>query len=123
MTTSTLTDILYDALERENSALLAGVIGTDGLSVELVLLDGDVPHDRAEAEAELSTLVLSAAGAAQRLGVGALTDLVLETELITYLVSYITPGYYAVLGVQAGSSLGRARFTVRQIVDTVLAEL
>jgi predicted regulator of Ras-like GTPase activity (Roadblock/LC7/MglB family) len=115
--------ILYDTMESLNGALLAGVIGTDGLSVEMVVFDDDLPHDRYEAEAELSALVASAGVTSLRLGVGKLNDLILETDDITYLLSYIMPGYYAVLGVEAGRSLGRVRFAMRDLIARLLEEL
>jgi predicted regulator of Ras-like GTPase activity (Roadblock/LC7/MglB family) len=118
-----LTDILYDVIDRTQDAQLAGVIGTDGLSVEMVLLDGDVPHNQDEAEQELSRLIMAASDTAARLGVGGMNDLILETDYLTYLASYVAPGYYIVLGVNAGSSLGRARFAIRQMVGMILDEL
>lgn len=118
-----LTDILYDAIDRVQDAHLAGVIGTDGLSVDMVMLDGDLPHSRDEVEVEMSRMALMAADSASRLGVGVATDLIMETEYVTYLISYIAPGYYAVLGVDPNGSLGRARYAVRQIVSSILDEL
>jgi predicted regulator of Ras-like GTPase activity (Roadblock/LC7/MglB family) len=118
-----LTDILYDTIDRIQDAQLAGVIGTDGLSVEMVLLDGDLPHSQDEAEMELSRLIMAAADTAARLSGGMANDLILETDYATYLVSYVAPGYYAVLGVNPGGSLGRARFALRQMVGIMLEEL
>jgi predicted regulator of Ras-like GTPase activity (Roadblock/LC7/MglB family) len=120
---SQTSDILYDALDRVNGALLAGIIGSDGLSVEMVVFDDDLPHDRYDAEAELSALAANAAFSADRLGVGGLNDLILQTDYLTYLISYIMPGYYAVLGVQTNGSLGRARFAMRDMVSRILSEL
>lgn len=118
-----LTDILYDAIDRLEDAQLAGVIGTDGLSIEFVLLEGDLPHNRDEAEVELSALAQAASATAGRLNVGNANDLILETESLIYLLSYIAPGYYVVLGVNPEGSLGRARYTIRQLVSTILDEL
>ncbi len=119
----TLTDILYAAIDRVNDAQLAGVIGMDGISVEMVFLDGDLPHNRDEAEIELGLLASAAASTAGRLRVGMASDIIVETDYLTYLLSYIAPGYYAVLGVSPDSSLGRARFAIRELVSNILQEL
>lgn len=116
-------DILYDAIDRLSSAQLAGVIGTDGISVDMVMLDGDLPHNREDVEIELSGLAAIAGATAGRLGVGLVNELIIDTDYLTYLIALITPGYYAVLGVVPDSSLGRARFELREIVSRILTEL
>lgn len=117
-----LTDILNEAVDRVKGARLAGVIGSDGLGVEMVLLD-DLPHDREEAEIELAGLASTAAMAANRLGAGKVRDIIVEAEDLTYIASLITPGYFAVLGITSNGNLGRARFAVRQMVNRLQSEL
>ncbi len=114
--------ILYDTLERLNGALLAGVIGADGLHVDMVVYDDDLPHESYDAEAELSALAVAASAAAERLNVAPLTTIILETSYMTYIIAAIVPGYYGVLGVQA-NSLGPARFALREMVERLLSEL
>jgi predicted regulator of Ras-like GTPase activity (Roadblock/LC7/MglB family) len=75
------------------------------------------------AELELSTLAAAASAASARIGSGQVLDLTIETEDVMYLAGMITPGYYAVLGVHPDSSLGRARFAVRQMVERIKQEL
>jgi predicted regulator of Ras-like GTPase activity (Roadblock/LC7/MglB family) len=118
-----LTDILYDAVERVSGAQLAGVVSLDGLSVEMVLVDDELPYDEEDAEVELSGLIAGAANAVARLGSGLLHDIIIESDYVTYLLSLVTPGYYAVLGVDADSHLGRARFAVHQMVVRLQDEL
>jgi predicted regulator of Ras-like GTPase activity (Roadblock/LC7/MglB family) len=118
-----LTDILHEAVNHVHGAKLAGVIGADGLGVELVISDDEALPGHEETEIELAQLASSAALSASRLGVGNVRDIIVEAELLTYLASMITPGYYAVLGVQPNGSLGRARFAVRQMVSRLQNEL
>jgi predicted regulator of Ras-like GTPase activity (Roadblock/LC7/MglB family) len=118
-----LTDILNEAVERVSGAQLAGVIGTDGLGVEMVMADADPPYDRDNAEIELATLASSATLAAGRLGSGVVHDIIVEADKLTYLASLITPGYYAILGVKPNGNLGRARFAVHQMVSRLQNEL
>jgi predicted regulator of Ras-like GTPase activity (Roadblock/LC7/MglB family) len=117
-----INEILLEALERVHGAQLAGIVGTDGLGVEMTLAEG-MPFEREEIEVELAALTSSAAITAGRLGGGAVRDIIVEADEVTFLASMITPGYYAVLGVMANGSLGRARFAVHQMVSRLQNEL
>lgn len=118
-----LTDILNEAVERVKGVQLAGVIGSDGLGVEMVLANDNLPHDREAAEIELAGLAATASSTATRLGVGNVHDIIVEADDLTYIASQITPGYFAVLGVTSNGNLGRARFAVRQMVNRLQSEL
>jgi predicted regulator of Ras-like GTPase activity (Roadblock/LC7/MglB family) len=117
-----LTDILNEAIDKISGALFAGVVGTDGLGVEMAFA-GDGGLDLELAELELGTVASAASAASARIGSGYVLDLTIETEDLTYLAGLITPGYYAVLGVRPEASLGRARFAVRQMVEQIKDEL
>lgn len=116
-----LTDILNEAVERVHGVQLAGIISTDGLGVEMVL--GSEEYDREAVELELGALASNAAMTANRMGAGMVRDIVLEAEAYTYLASLITPGYYAVLGIESNGNLGRARFAIHQMVHRLQNEL
>lgn len=118
-----LNDILQEAVDRVQGARLAGVIGADGLGVDLVMADDANLPDYAETEMELASLAASASYTADRLGAGKVRDIIVEADNLTYLASQIVPGYFAVLGVKPNSSLGRARFAVRQMVTRLQDEL
>jgi predicted regulator of Ras-like GTPase activity (Roadblock/LC7/MglB family) len=116
-----MTTILNEAINRVSGAQLAGVIGEDGLGVEMIVSNGHA--DRETVEIELSSLAAAASGAAERMGAGGLREIIVETEGATYLASLVTRGYYAVLGVGSGSNLGRARFALRQMVTRLQNEM
>jgi predicted regulator of Ras-like GTPase activity (Roadblock/LC7/MglB family) len=118
-----MVDILHEAVNRVNGARFAGIVGTDGLGVELALADGSNGVSRDEIEVELGNLAAIAAQASGRVGGGQMRDLIVEGEQMTLLASMVIPGYYAVLGVQSDSYLGRARFAVRQMVNRLQHEL
>ena len=118
-----LTDILNEALDAVKGSKFAGVVGTDGLSVEMVFDNNDDSIDVGLAELELSALAASASAASQRLGSGKVHDMVIEAEAITYLATMISSGYFAVLAMPADGNLGRARFAVHQMVERVKEEL
>lgn len=118
-----LTDILNEALDAIPGARFAGVVGTDGLSVEMVYDDGEDGFDVGLAELELAGLAASASAASNRLGTGRVRDMVVETEGMTYLGTMVSAGYFAVIGVPPDDNLGKARFTVHQIVERIREEL
>ncbi|GAB4424359.1 MAG: hypothetical protein OHK0015_02990 [Chloroflexi bacterium OHK40] len=120
-----MTDILAEALEKVKGARFAGVVGTDGLSVEMAFADDDDDCDLELAEIELAALAASADAASDRIGSGRVRDLIIEADDLTYLASAIAPGYFAVLGVRSNGSLGvgRARFAVHQMVTRMREEL
>lgn len=113
--------ILNEALEQVRGAQLAGVISTDGLGVDLVTPNGTT--NREQIELELSELAASANAATKRMGSGAIREFILETEAATYVASQVMPGYYAVIGIEAGDHLGRARFAVKQMAQRLQNEL
>lgn len=114
-----LTDIINDAIDQISGALFAGVIGTDGLGIEMAFAGGPAHLDLELAELELSTIASLASAASSRVGSGQVLDLTIETEDVTYLAGLITPGYYAVLGVAPDASLAQARVAVSQMIEQI----
>jgi predicted regulator of Ras-like GTPase activity (Roadblock/LC7/MglB family) len=118
-----ITDILYEAVDEVNGAQFAAVIGTDGLHVEIVAADEDLPVDLEDIEAELVTMTTALSKTSNRLGSGYIKDLVVESEELTFLASQVIPGYFAFLGVTADGNLGRARFAVHRMTYRLQSEL
>lgn len=118
-----LMDILYDAADQMSDAKLIGIIGSDGIGVEMLLDADTVPHDLLTAELELASLVSANAKTAERMNVGNVYDVMMQTDELTYMLSFIIPGYYAVLGVFPDSNMERARFVLWQMVNRCQREL
>lgn len=118
-----LNDILNDALDNLPGARFAGVVGTDGLSVEMVFTEGDDGLDIGVAELELASLAAMATAASQRLGTGRVRDLIVESEGLIFMATLVSPGYFAVLGLPTDANLGKARFTATQTVARIREEL
>lgn len=118
-----LADILSEVVDQVDGARLVGVIGTDGISVEMMMDEDRVPHDYQTAELELAWLAATASITSNRLGIGNVYDLTLETDDLTYLFSLITYHYYAVVGIVPDSDLGTARSAIHQMADRCRAEL
>ncbi len=120
---SLTTEILQDTLESTPGTLLVGIIGTDGIPVEMVSRTNDLPYGEDEANDELSRLTATLAEAVARLGSGRLYDVLLESDDMNYLIARIIPGYYAVLAVEPATNLGAARNAVHDLLEALLDEL
>lgn len=120
---SLTTEILQDTLERVPGTLLVGIIGTDGIPVEMVSRNDDLPYGEDEANDELSRLTATLAEAVARLGSGRLYDVLLESDDMVYLIARIIPGYYAVLAVEPETNLGEARSAIHDLLEALLDEL
>ncbi len=122
----TINTILTETIQSVKGAQFAGIVGTDGLSVAMAHhpAAAELDLDLDLADLELAELASRAVAAADRMGVGYVRDLVIETDAMLMLASYIIPGYYAVLGVLSEiANLGKARFALQAMVERVRAEL
>jgi predicted regulator of Ras-like GTPase activity (Roadblock/LC7/MglB family) len=114
-------DILNQALEQVRGAQFAGVVSADGLGVDVVTLD--TSYDPKVTELELSEVAAALNGAAQRMSSGSVRDFLIEAEHATYVASQVMPGYYAVIGIEPETHLGRARFAAKQMAQRLQNEL
>ncbi len=117
-----LSDILNQTLDQVAEAKFAGVVGIDGVGVELIFNEGDDGIDANLAELELAALAASATAASQRVGSGAVRAFTIEAEALTYLAALVTPGYFAVLGVHAENN-ERMQAALAQLVERLREEL
>lgn len=117
-----LTDILDEALANLPDALLAGVIGTDGLRIEIAYAN-DTDFDLELAELELATLAAQANAASFRIGSGTALALSLETESLYFCAELITSGYFGVIASLADGDRDLAHETLALLVDRVSDEI
>ncbi|MCU0493881.1 MAG: hypothetical protein MUD01_20010 [Chloroflexaceae bacterium] len=114
-------DILNEAVTRVDGAQLAGVIGTDGIGVDMVI--NDDAYDQEGVEMELAAMASNAAVTASRMGAGEVRDIMIEADDYTYLAAQVTPGYFAVMGVASHTNLNDARFAVRLMAYRLQTEM
>ena len=118
-----LSTILFEAVEDVSNAQFAGLVGTDGIAIEMVSLSDDLPINLEEIEVELATLTAAVSQSTSRLRSGRLQDLVLESEELTCFAAQVIPGYYAVLGMLNDGNHNRARFAIDRLVYRLQREL
>lgn len=118
-----LTAILNATLDHLDEARFAGVVGTDGLGIEMVFADEGSAYDLELAEIELATLAATASAAAARIGAGLVHTITVESEALSMLAALVAPGYFAVLGLPGGDDLSAARAALQAMVERIRAEL
>lgn len=118
-----LTAILNATLDSVNEARFAGVVGTDGLGIEMVFADEGSAYDLELAEIELAALTAAASAASSRIGTGRVHAVMMETDVLAYLAALVTPGYFAVLGLPPGNDLDHARSALHTMVERMRADL
>lgn len=110
----TFTEILNDAANQIEGALIVALAGIDGLGVETVVKEGG-EYDTEAVEVDLAGLAGNVARTAQALSSGAVKDFFVEAENHSFLVTLLDSSYFlaVILGPQA--NLGRARFETRRV--------
>lgn len=109
----TFTEILTEAANQIEGALVVGLAGTDGLGVETIVNDG-YELDMEAVEVEIAGLVNAIGRTAQALSSGPVKELYVAAENQTFLVYLLDQDYFLVVILAAQANLGRARFEARR---------
>jgi predicted regulator of Ras-like GTPase activity (Roadblock/LC7/MglB family) len=118
-----LNAILQETLATVPGALFAGMVGTDGLGIDMALGSGGDELELDLAELELATIAAGVTAASDRIGSGRVHALVIEADNATYVAALVTPRYYAILGVPSTADIGVARAAAQVLVERIRSEL
>ena len=110
----TFTEILTDAANQIEGALVVGLAGLDGLGVETVVNNGN-NFDTEAVEVEIAGLVSNISRTAEALSSGSVKEFYLATENQSYLVHILDQDYFLVVILGGQANLGRARFEARRV--------
>ena len=100
--------------ERTEGALGALIMGTDGISVEKVMLEEGADANIDVAAAEVTSLVRNAQRAGKDTGLGAMRELMLSFEGMNIIVRLVSADYFVVLALAPEGNIGRGRFELRK---------
>ena len=119
-------EILNNTVESVEGAYAIGLIGTDGIPVEIIEAEAD---DRDDMEAneqmavELGGLMGALNRSASKLEGGKIKDFIITGAERTFIASMVDKEYFLVLILNSDGNLGRARFELKQAVNKVKREV
>jgi len=107
-------ETLTGILGRVEGGIAAVILGIDGIPIERSILDKERDLDIDLITTEFTTLLRRSMRVASDTALGDLKELVLVTNLMTYLLRPITPEYFMLLAISPRGNVGRARFELRK---------
>lgn len=98
------------------------ILGIDGIPIESHVHEMDPTLDLDSVAAEFTTLVKRGARTASDTELGEMREMVVTTDLMSFLLRPITPDYFLLLALNPGGNVGRARFELRKAQLAMEAE-
>jgi predicted regulator of Ras-like GTPase activity (Roadblock/LC7/MglB family) len=108
------TDTLTKITERIEGCAAVVILGIDGIPIERHVRDMDPSLDIDLIATEFTTLVRRSLRTASDTGLGDLREMVIVTDLLTFVLRPITSEYFLFLALNPGGNVGRARFELRK---------
>jgi len=106
--------VLAEVMEQMPGAILAGLLGTDGVGVQVALGEDWQETDAQAVEVELAALGAAVQKAAAGLEANPSPDFFLGTAQANFLGVMVSPAYFLVLGLPPDGDLDRARAVLNQ---------
>ncbi len=107
-------ETLTGILSRVEGGVAAIILGIDGIPIERRIAQPDRDLDIDLVATEFTTLLRRSMRVAADTCLGELKEMVLVTDLMTYLLRPITPEYFLLLAISPRGNVGRARFELRK---------
>lgn len=107
-------DSLTAMTDRIDGCAAVIILGIDGIPIERKVRDLHQSFDIDVIATEFTSLVRRSMRTAEDTGLGNLREMVFVTEALTFLLRPITTEYFLLLALNAGTSVGRARFELRR---------
>lgn len=101
-------------VDRVEGGLAAIILGIDGIPIERHVADLEPAMDIDSVATEFTTLLRRSMRTASDTGLGELSEMILATDRMTFLLRPITPEYFLLLAISKGGNVGRARFELRK---------
>ena len=108
------TDTLAKITERIEGCAAVVILGIDGIPIERQVGETDPSLDIDLIATEFTTLVRRSMRTASDTGLGDLREMVIVTDLMTFVLRPITSEYFLFLALNPGGNVGRARFELRK---------
>lgn len=103
-----------------DGAMSAVLMGFDGIAIDTHVAQD---FDMEAVTAELSSVLAQIGRVAESLKVGALHEVAIRSEKLTFLVRVLTPDYFLGLAMTPEGNFGKGRFLMRLAVPEFQAQL
>lgn len=108
------TDTLVRIANRIEGCAAVLILGIDGIPIDSHVHEMDPTFDIDSIATELTTLVRRGMRTASDTELGEMREMVLATDIMSFLLRPITPEYFLLLALNPGGNVGRARFELRK---------
>ena len=115
-------DTLTNITNRIEDCAAIVILGIDGLPIERLVKDIDPSIDIDTTAIEFTTLIRRGVRTALDAQLGDLSEIVLTTDKMTFLLRPITTEYFLLMALNPGGNVGRARFELRKAQLLMAAE-
>jgi len=105
---------LESIINKIEGSAAAAILGVDGIMIERCVHDLDPALDIELVAIEFSNLLRRGMVTASDTELGDLTEMVVSTDRLTFLLRPITSEYFLLLALNPGGNVGRARFELRK---------
>lgn len=105
---------LEKIMDRIEGSAAAAILGVDGIMIERCVRDLDPALDVELVAIEFTNLLRRGMVTASDTELGDLTEMIVATDLVTFLLRPITSEYFLLLALNPGGNVGRARFELRR---------
>ena len=115
-------DTLTNVVDRIEGCAAVVILGIDGIPIERQVRDLDPALDIDLIAIEFTTLVRRSMRTASDTELGEMREMILVTDLMTFLLRPITADYFLLLALNPGGNVGRARYELRKAQLSMEAE-
>lgn len=105
---------LEKVADKIEGSAAAAILGVDGIMIERCVRDLDPALDIELIAIEFSNLLRRGMVTSSDTELGELTEMVVSTDRLTFLLRPITSEYFLLLALNPGGNVGRARFELRK---------
>jgi predicted regulator of Ras-like GTPase activity (Roadblock/LC7/MglB family) len=115
-------DTLTNVVDHIEGCSAVVILGIDGIPIERQVRDLDPALDIDLIATEFTTLVRRSMRTASDTELGEMREMILVTDLMTFLLRPITTDYFLLLALNPGGNVGRARYELRKAQLSMEAE-
>ena len=115
-------DTLTNVIDRIEGCSAVVILGIDGIPIERQTRDLNPALDIDLIATEFTTLVRRSMRTASDTELGEMREMILVTDLMTFLLRPITTDYFLLLALNPGGNVGRARYELRKAQLSMEAE-